>query len=496
MKAKRLFILICTAALFLSAMLSVHALPVRADDVDYGKAAYEYLKYLTEHFPERVNYTEVLENQDNKVAAGEWIDVIMRGFGYQAYTIEGDLERNHQNPVKDYCYLKQGRSSKKVVIGAHYDSVLTEGAEDNGTGVSVLLELAKRFSDVSTELSVEFCFWDGEEFLAEAGSFAYVSKAIYDRTLENILLYINLDCVGSGDNLYAYGGQYENGKLVRDWGYNMAQTIAKEQGVELHTIPDNITRFKAPTRTEASDQVFFADQKVPYVYFEANAWVDKNGKEVNPEKPYNYNTTDPGVIPTEYTWANGETYKTTKGMIIHSQMFDKLSVLEGMFPGRVKRHMADTSKIVTAMLKSMTLNSPTDYAASVYQPSSNPPETTAAPTETEKATEPETTTEAEKTTEATEDSTEDSTEEATSTEAESSTDAPDETGSSDETDETAEETLPERDEPSEAETVPAGTESAEEPSPYRPADVGTVIAVVFIMALWGLWAYVYLKYYR
>ncbi len=487
MKTKRFLFLICTAALLLAG-LRPFALTVRADDVEYGKAAYDYLTYLTENFPKRVNNTNVLENQDNKVAAGEWIDVIMRGFGYQGYTIDGDLTRNQGNPVKDYCYFKQGRSSKKVVIGAHYDSVLTEGAEDNGTGVSVLLELARRFSDVQTDLSIEFCFWDGEEFLGEAGSFAYVSKAISEQTLKNILLYVNLDCVGSGDRLYAYGGEYENNVLVRDWGYNMAITLSKELGIELNTIPDNITRFKAPTRTQASDQIFFADQKVPYVYFEANAWVDKDGNEGNREKPYNYNTTDPGVIPTEYVWANGETYKTTKGMIIHSQMFDKLSVLEGMFPGRIKRHMAETSEIVTKMLKTMTEDSPNQYRESVYRPAAVTPEPTLAPetdapTETEKPTETETAQETEPTT------AEESSEEFSSDEAEAGTDAVPSEDTSDPDEETEENT-----EPVGEKTLPS--EAEEEGSPYRPANALTVIAVIFIMALWGLWAYVYLRYYR
>ena len=491
MKMKRILLLICLAAVVLAAIRPL-SLPVRADDADYGKAAYENLRYLTEHFPRRVNYTEVLENQDSKVEAGKWIDTMMRSYGYQGYTIDGDLQRNHGNPVRDYCYFKQGRSSKKIVLGAHYDSVLTEGCEDNGTGVSVLLELAKRFSDVSTELSLEFCFWDGEEFLSEAGSFAYVSKAIVERTLSDIQLYVNLDCVGSGDRLYVYGGQYENGVLVRDWGYNMAITLAKELGIELNTIPDNITRYKAPTRTDASDQVFFADQKVPYVYFEANAWVDKDGNEGNPAKPYNYNTTDPGVIPTEYVWANGETYRTTKGMIIHSQMFDNLSVLEGMFPGRIKRHMANTSEIITKMLKTMTLDSPNQYRESVYRPQDVTPETTPPATEpeteTEKETETETGTEA-----MTEPSTEaDSTEEDTAPETEPSesgsdvshdTEGPEESSSEENTKEAAPEKT-------------AETDGEDSGSPYRPADALTIIAVVFIMALWGLWAYVYLRYYR
>ena len=483
MKKKRLYLgIILAAAVLLGSLLSC-AFPVRADE-DYGELAYTYLRYLNDHYPYRVNNSEVQESQEAKQEAGLWIDTLMRGFGYSGYTIDGDRSIHNGNQVCDYCYLKRGTSSKKIVIGAHYDSVLTKGAEDNGTGVAALLELARRFANVQTPMSIEFCFWDGEEFLGEAGSFEYVGRAISDRTLSTILLYINLDCVGSGDRLYAYGGDYENGVLVRDWGYNMAMSLANELGISLSTIPGNITRFPAPTRTGASDQLFFADQKVPYLYFEANAWVDASGREVIPDRPYNYNTTDPRVTATEYTWPSGKTYQTVDGQLIHAQAYDDLDVLESLFPGRIKKHMGETIRIVSEILRTANESSPDTYRTIVTPDEPAPTE----PAATEPATEPSvpvTSTESP--------SSESSADPAASSSGEETSEEPGPgEGSLPETDATGDET---EDTPAETSSTPE-TDETDQTAGLNPVNAPLVAMVIFVIALWGIWAYVYLKYYR
>ena len=87
--------------------------------------------------------------------------------------------------------------------------------------------------------------------------------------------------------------------------------VAKKNAIKLNKIPeinhtqsygpDDSPPFKPPTRLVASDQLFFQREKVPYVYFEANAWVKKDGKTTGyPERPYMYNTTDTNIKSTTY----------------------------------------------------------------------------------------------------------------------------------------------------------------------------------------------------
>lgn len=55
-------------------------------------------------------------------------------------------------------------SEEIIVVGAHYDSTtLTPGANDNGSGVAVLLHLAEKLKEVKTERTVRFVLFVNEE---------------------------------------------------------------------------------------------------------------------------------------------------------------------------------------------------------------------------------------------------------------------------------------------------------------------------------------------
>lgn len=319
----------------------------------YGEDAYQYLVRIDGEFGNRVNgKTTVSLTQKERM--GAFISETMRSFGYpeQIYA-ESHPANGTTWPMKSYTYRKAGELTKRVVIGAHYDSVETNGAEDNGTGVSLVLELAKRFANIKTRYSLEFCFWDGEEMLGEAGSYLYVN-AVPD--LQNVVLYVNLDCLGAGDTLYAYGGEWINGKLERAWGYNMAMKIAERQGIALHTIPDIPgDEFRAPTRLIGSDQRFFVTKGIPYVYFEGNAWVNSAGEAQYPngQNPYQYNSNHPAI-------------QDTAGQINHTY-HDNLAHLNEVFPGRIRSHLAAFSEIITVMLTELGENSPVLYKDTVIR---------------------------------------------------------------------------------------------------------------------------------
>ncbi|GMU83322.1 MAG: hypothetical protein AMXMBFR47_31920 [Planctomycetota bacterium] len=61
------------------------------------------------------------------------------------------------------------------VVGAHYDSVNNGGADDDGSGVASLMELARIFSQYDTASTIKFCAWDAEE-VGLRGSTAYVGE--------------------------------------------------------------------------------------------------------------------------------------------------------------------------------------------------------------------------------------------------------------------------------------------------------------------------------
>jgi hypothetical protein len=86
-----------------------------------------------------------------------------------------------------------------VVVGAHYDSVYTDGAIDNGSGVAAVLETARILSHSKTDADVYFVFFDAEE-IGLLGSEAFVDA----HDLTNCMC-INVDSIASGDTVYVGG---------------------------------------------------------------------------------------------------------------------------------------------------------------------------------------------------------------------------------------------------------------------------------------------------
>lgn len=86
--------------------------------------------------------------------------------------------------------VSRNPSYKRLVIGAHYDSVDgSTGANDNASGCSVLLHTIQQLKN--TKRSIDFVFFDREEYI-DHGSEAYLNIV----GKENISAMINLDMCG------------------------------------------------------------------------------------------------------------------------------------------------------------------------------------------------------------------------------------------------------------------------------------------------------------
>lgn len=97
--------------------------------------------------------------------------------------------------------IKKGRSDKYIIVGAHYDALspdpgsgtLRRGANDNASGVAVMLELARRFATVQTQNNIVFVAFSAEE-RGCIGSRYFVKNMPIDKN--SIIEMINLDMVG------------------------------------------------------------------------------------------------------------------------------------------------------------------------------------------------------------------------------------------------------------------------------------------------------------
>ena len=127
--------------------------------------------------------------------AGDWVEKELAAAGLtierQAYT--------GKDPNDKFCNIQAERkgNSEIVVVGAHYDSIpLTPGADDNASGVAILIELAKRLQPCAR--TVRFVAFTNEEpyyfQTEEMGSLVYARRCRERK--ENIAAMISLETLG------------------------------------------------------------------------------------------------------------------------------------------------------------------------------------------------------------------------------------------------------------------------------------------------------------
>jgi Zn-dependent M28 family amino/carboxypeptidase len=131
-----------------------------------------------------------------------------------SFWLKHELEKNGQTDVRFHHYTEKGYNLKNVIchirglsdkvilICAHYDSRMENlgdsksrapGADDNASGMSVILEISRVIANLQFEYSIQLVFFSGEE-QGQWGSKHY-AKFIKDNNVPLQRL-INLDMVG------------------------------------------------------------------------------------------------------------------------------------------------------------------------------------------------------------------------------------------------------------------------------------------------------------
>jgi Zn-dependent M28 family amino/carboxypeptidase len=99
---------------------------------------------------------------------------------------------------------KRGRSTKVIVLGAHVDTKSpAPGANDNGSGVATLIELARVLKNADTQPTVRFVFFGGEEMSDKNSNHHHYGSRAYVRSLSKtqrrrISGMVSVDMVGYG----------------------------------------------------------------------------------------------------------------------------------------------------------------------------------------------------------------------------------------------------------------------------------------------------------
>ena len=108
-----------------------------------------------------------------------------------------DVTNDEERTIYVPCGVIEGRSSEVIIAGAHHDTVYQgEGAVDDTSGVTTVLEMARQLAEIVNntgvpERTIQFCTWGGEEE-GLWGSRAYVAE-MQSSLRNNLRLYLNFD---------------------------------------------------------------------------------------------------------------------------------------------------------------------------------------------------------------------------------------------------------------------------------------------------------------
>ena len=142
-----------------------------------------------------------------------------------------------------------GKRKEWIVLSAHYDSTsLSHGAYDNMSGCVGLLGIMEKMRDKERNFGLRFLFCGSEE-CGLLGSKAYVRD--HEKELEQIVLNINLDMIGS------YMGQFIACVSAEEKLEHYIAYLAAEVGFPI----------AARSGVYSSDSTSFADKGIPAVSF-------------------------------------------------------------------------------------------------------------------------------------------------------------------------------------------------------------------------------------
>lgn len=285
-------------------------------EAENGQIARRHLEMLSETIGDREFDTPGEEK------AAEYIQSVFDGLGYDTQSMPfefTDEEEEETYSSANIIAVKRGLSDQEIIVGAHYDSDPTgDGADDNASGVAVLLEVAEMMVDITPPYTIRFITFGAEENDLD-GSRAYVenmSRADIDKTISMI----NLDSMISGNTMYVYGDVGG----IRDWIIDDAQ----EYGFELDAKTAEDLNDPDGSPCECTDFHAFQQEGIPYAYFEATDWTlgdEDGGTQVDEEYGEN-------------------------GVILHTS-YDTIDYIDETFPGRIDEHL---NTFVTLLYDALT----------------------------------------------------------------------------------------------------------------------------------------------
>ena len=208
--------------------------------------------------------------------------------------------------------LGQTNPDNIYIVCAHYDSVTTFCADDNATGVSAVIEIARILSSQCTDNTIVYALWDEEE-IGLLGADFYADEAAdtsNGNTRYNILGVINMDMIGYDGDAPGTAGDNQFDIDVR----NIANSIdIKDDLISiLNTYTFNLNEIVVNPGTTGSDHSRFWNQGYSAVLV-GESW------ETNDQTP-DYHTSNDRVEDIDFQYMTELTKLVTAYMVTKSSL--------------------------------------------------------------------------------------------------------------------------------------------------------------------------------
>ena len=190
-----------------------------ASDIRFGEIAHRHLVHIHNYLPYRIAFTQ------NERYAADWIvsellrigytedDIYIQQFNMPVLEDLPDDEipmsevlafmwEEHEmiDTSQNIIVTRRGISDSIIVVGAHYDSVLTHGISDNASGVALILESAERIFNQDTYYTVKYVFFGAEEVGLVGAN--YFVNSLSSQVRDNIVLMVNADVLFDYETLF------------------------------------------------------------------------------------------------------------------------------------------------------------------------------------------------------------------------------------------------------------------------------------------------------
>ncbi|MFQ6675510.1 MAG: M28 family metallopeptidase [Fidelibacterota bacterium] len=198
----------------------VHRGDINREDIRFsGERALETVRHFVTAFPNRDS------GQPNNERAAQWIRGEFDRMGLITHVDSWEvINYSKRVPLRNVVGVIPGKSSREITTVAHFDQSpdTYEGADNDGSGIAVLLQLAEIFSSEPTPAyTLVFLASDGEEY-GMLGSLRYVQT---HENREAIIAALSLDNVGK--ELYD-GLRMDPRGQFRGYGALWFQLLARE----------------------------------------------------------------------------------------------------------------------------------------------------------------------------------------------------------------------------------------------------------------------------